>query len=419
VNFVAPRWTLILTTLAFVLATTAVFGQTTTPTSTQTAEPMKGVNVPKGYILGPEDVVMIQVINQPQFTSNYVIPASGIIQVLAVGEVHAAGMDMEQLKSAVLKGLKTRLTKPEVSVILVIQRMQRLFVLGDVKLPGQYDVKPGWHVSEALSVAGGLQLGVDLPDTSVTIERPALNIKVEMPLEQALSKESAMQWTLAAGDIVRFDQMQMVPVYVTGDVRLPGIVRLRPDNPDPVGAIALAGGVNPDASLTDVKVIRLTGEQQTLDLSLPLVKGIPGPRVKLNRGDTVLITQSQDRFVILGYVVKPGFFPIPSGQTYRLTDALALAMGSETVAGGSVSLMGRLSRVGMVRTVNGKQVAMVFDLVKFFKKGDLSNNPVVLPGDAFYVPESPHVQPAVIFSALSSFGVILNGAANLRIAQKY
>ena len=359
------------------------------------------------YIVGPEDVITITVLNLPQFTSDYLVPPGGAIQVLGIGKLSVIGRSLDEISMEVSKRFSGRLAQPEITVTLKVPRIRRIYVLGDVKTPGTFDVKQGWNVAEALSAAGGLIPLLQPQDVTIYLERPSTGDHLELPLEKALTFGGRPKWDFNVGDVLRIQSLEMIPVYVAGEVKVPGMVLLRGDTSDALAAIALAGGTNQDAALGAVKLIRLSGDQVTLDLTAPIVHGDKIAKTLLRRGDMLLVPQLADRYAVLGYVPRAGYFPIPAGVSLRLADALASVGGAETLPGGGA--VGRFSRVGLVRTQNGKSASKVYDLTQFFLKGDIAMNPEIKPGDVIYVPQSPKVPLGTVLQAMSAIGSLLQG----------
>ncbi|HEY0867484.1 MAG TPA: polysaccharide biosynthesis/export family protein [Fimbriimonas sp.] len=344
------------------------------------------------YVLGPEDVIAITVLDLPKFSGEYTIPDSGVISLPVIGDLKVAGMTLERLRAAATDGYRKRLVNPEVAVVLKVPRPKRIYVFGDVQKPGIIELKQGWRVQETLSAAGGLATGIEQRDVKVILERPG-GERIEAMLEDALGRAKG-RFSVRPGDVLRVHSVASTPVYVTGRVKTPGLYRLREREAGVLEAIAQAGGVLEDANITSVRIIHLGGSEETVDLAPALLRGESVPAHRLGAGDMILVAESQARFAILGYVNKPGYYSIPSGKTLTLSQALALAEGNEK--------RGRLSRVGLLRIVDGKEVRQVFDFGRYLTKGDPKSNPEILAGDVLFVPETDKVDLGSILSALAS-----------------
>lgn len=373
--------------------------QTPAP-QTPAAQTPAQASAPADYVLGPEDVITVLVQRHPEFSGDFPIPTSGIVDLPAVGSLNMNGLTVAQVKDFVESRLKTRLRSPEVSVFLKMPRMKRVYLFGDVKAPSAYDYKPGWRLVESLSAAGGLNLGLQPQDVTVTVLR-SNGERLTIPLSDALTGDPDKDVIIQPGDVVTVQSIEMFPVYVTGQVKLPGLVRLRRDNTTVMQAIAIAGGMLPEASTANVTVTHLNGQSEKINLSPSFMEGKNVPAPHLQSGDLIVVPELQSHIAVLGLVKQPNFFPLEDGRTIRITDAISMANGAD-------SKRARLSKVGLVRIEDGKEKHYVYDVGRYLSKGDLSQNPVLKPGDVVYVPETNTPDWANLLSGLTSVGVILN-----------
>ncbi|HHV81899.1 TPA: hypothetical protein GXX44_09495, partial [bacterium] len=79
---------------------------------------------------------------------------------------------------------------------------------------------------------------------------------------------------------------------------------------------------------------------------------------------------------ITGSVISPGSFTVKA--LTRLQEALNLA--------GGISPNGSYRYIQITRTKNAKKTVLNIDLYKFYKKGDVTQNPYLEAGDVIYVP---------------------------------
>ena len=105
-------------------------------------------------------------------------------------------------------------------------------------------------------------------------------------------------------------------------------------------------------------------------------------RYVVNPEVTVSMMQVNSRQVsVLGNVVKPGRYPIDS-TSVRVTDFIANAGGISPTGSDSVTIL--MNR-------GGKQERVEVDLADMFRRGDLSSNLALEPGDTIYVNKAPMV----------------------------
>lgn len=167
-------------------------------------------------------------------------------------------------------------------------------------------------------------------------------------------------------------------VYLVGQVARPGAYEIQ-RGWTVVQAIAFAGGVTPRADLRKSQLLR--GNQAvSLDLERVLLRGEVQEALPLEAGDVVVIPESPLRRVfVLGFVARPGAYEIAEGA--RLHEAISLAGGPDRRAA--------LESVGVIRQeAQVRGGVQTFDLLRFLRRADASQNPVLQPGDVVFVPET-------------------------------
>ncbi len=353
------------------------------------------------YRLGPEDSITITVIRHPEFSGEYFIPADGHIDIPAAGQTVVTGRTLNELSNIVSAKLKDRLLDPEVIVALKTPRMQRVYILGAAGKPGLYDMKPGWRITEALSASGGLSAGIESTDCKAIVLRAGNGVREVVSLSEALRGISGSNLLLNAGDVLTIEAVETIPVYVMGQVKSPGLYRVRLDSAGVMEAITMAGGTMDAANLTNVSITHLSGKTAAVNLVPTMLEGKTASSARLQSGDLVVVPESTSRIAVLGFVKEPGYYTLKDGQTITLSDAIGLAKGTDNKRAG-------INAVAIVRTENGKQQHLVFDMHKFLKTGDITQNPVVRPGDVVFVPETNKFDWEMIFRGLSTASVLAN-----------
>lgn len=107
------------------------------------------------YRLQPGDEIEIRVqYNSDLWTTTRVMP-DGTVAVPVQGQTLAAGKTLVQLEQEIAKGLSTYLVDPKVTVIPKKLAGNYVFVLGEVKNPGAYEITSMMTVTQALARAGG------------------------------------------------------------------------------------------------------------------------------------------------------------------------------------------------------------------------------------------------------------------------
>ena len=110
---------------------------------------------PGPYTLGPGDVLVVRVYDQPQLSGAFTIDDSGMIDLPLLGLLQAAGKSTDSLAAEIAGSLKQKNLILNPSVAAEISQYRPFYILGEVNTPGQYPYRPRMTVLTAVSIAGG------------------------------------------------------------------------------------------------------------------------------------------------------------------------------------------------------------------------------------------------------------------------
>ncbi len=113
-------------------------------------------DVANRYVIGPEDVLRIDVWRHPNNSVTVPVRSDGKISVPLVNDIQAAGLTPEELRNEIAKGLVKFIEDPTVSVIVEAINSLRITISGNVNAPGVFKVGGSLSLLEAMSLAGGL-----------------------------------------------------------------------------------------------------------------------------------------------------------------------------------------------------------------------------------------------------------------------
>ncbi len=353
------------------------------------------------YKLGPEDVISVAVRNHIEFSGDFVIPADGIVDLPLAGTTKIDGKTLAQVREIIFGYLRKRLVTPEINVVLKMPRIRRVFVEGAVRASVPIDYKPGFRISEVLAGAGGLPDAVQPIDCKVTLLHAGTNKVDEVALSDVYAGKKSANLPVQPGDVVTVITLESIPVYVVGQVKVPGVIRMRTDQVTLMASIAMAGGLLPTASTSGVTITHSNGQVQKVDITGVVLNGEKAKLPTLKSGDLISVPELQSRFAVTGLVKVPGLFPLPDGKSYRLSDAIALAGGWDTKRA-------RMSRIALLRNDHGKMKRIVINYGLFLTKGDATQNVELQAGDVLYIPETNSIDWGVILQAVSASYYIVN-----------
>src|SRR5262245_1568011 len=243
------------------------------------------------YIIGPRDVLIVQVFDQADLGGKYTVEADGTVSFPLIGRITAGGMTLRKFESELKRQLADGYFKsPQVSVAVDEYRSQRLYVMGEVRNPGPVSLTGDMTLIEALARAGSTlpsasgeiaivrarqgATGPTLPGAGSddSIVRAAIR-----DLENGTMKQNI---DLRDGDTIFVPRAETA--FVFGEVRSPGAYPIQKDT-TVLQALSLAGGVNEHGALNRVKAVRLVNGVRT-DVKVVL-SDIVKP------GDTIIVPQ--------------------------------------------------------------------------------------------------------------------------------
>lgn len=265
-----------------------VFGwMTLAASAAQTAPAKSGAD----YVIGPQDVLTIQVFDQADLGGRYTVDADGTFTFPLIGRIKAGGLTLRAFETDLRSRLADGYFKnPQVTVAVEQYRSQRIFVMGEVRNPGPVPLSGGMTLIEALARAGST-----LPSASgeVAIVRatPGGKSGPVTGLDQAADLVRANIRDLESGAMKQNIELHdgdtiFVPraesAYVFGQVKAPGAYAIQKDT-TVLQALSLAGGVTENGAMNRIRIVRIVnGEKKEVKVKLTdLVKP----------GDTIIVPE--------------------------------------------------------------------------------------------------------------------------------
>ena len=252
-----------------------------------------------GYPAFPGDELRFAVLGQADLSFDIRIPADGAIHYPLIGRVAIAGRTLDEIRSEVRSRLeKDFLVSAHVSVQVRDYARKRVYVLGAVARPMEYEVPSAKFVTllQAIAQAGGFT--ADAAKHGVIIYRPreiGSNDRVAISVNAAGVQEGRDR-----DPIVLPDDLVVVParesVFVLGQVARPGALVIGADHGLTASqAVSMAGGFTRIANESNLRLIRRAadGSRKTFVLDLGrVVGGHPEEDVALQPGDVIFVPES-------------------------------------------------------------------------------------------------------------------------------
>ncbi len=261
------------------------------------------------YRVGPEDMVVVLVLDAPEFSRSVRINAEGAFRLPLVKQlIPASGKTTAELEQTITRILVEEglLREPSVSVTVREFQSKPVTVTGAVRSSMVFQALRPLLLSEALARAGGLSetagpdIVISLPPSAGQAARKEVRVSTHNLLTVGDPGANLM---LYGGEEVRV--MPAGRVYIIGAIQRPGPVLLGDDRPlNLLQAVSLAGGPTPVAGR---KAYLLRGsetdpQRREIAFDLKTVMKRPDKNLVLQANDVIFVPESQVRRATQGGV---------------------------------------------------------------------------------------------------------------------
>ena len=107
------------------------------------------------YRLQPGDLLRVKFLYHPELDVKVPIRPDGAITLQVAGDVHAGGLTTTELEKVIKERSSDRLREPEISVMVAQLGDRKIYVGGEVRIPGFVAYRPGMSPIQAIIDRGG------------------------------------------------------------------------------------------------------------------------------------------------------------------------------------------------------------------------------------------------------------------------
>jgi len=269
-----------------------------------------GVNA-TNYILGPEDQITVRVFAADDIPDRPAqIANDGTVTLPMVGQVHAAGLTVDQLQAALVTAYKKFFKDPQVTVQVNDFRSQPVAVAGNVNTPGVVQLRGNRNLMEVIGQAGGLRADAgdsvlitrDLSEGAIPVSGaftdPTGKYSVaHIDIRSIMSgKDPDGNILIKPHDVITVPRARMV--YVLGNVNRPGgYVMTENETVSLTQAVALAGGWSQNAKLSGTRILRASGgaEREQIRADIKKIMENKSPDLQMRADDILYVHNSFGR----------------------------------------------------------------------------------------------------------------------------
>ncbi len=269
-----------------------------------------GVASPADYIIGPADLLEVQVFESEKLTDKVRVSSRGDITLPLLGSISVSGLSAREAELKIENLLKQEgfIKNPHVTVFIEEYNSKLVTVVGMVEEPGNHAITGRQTLLDVLVAAKGFQ---EKAGRSVYISRTAANGDKQTYIvdldELLLNGNSSLNVVMKPGDVV------YVPpagnVYIEGAVVRSGSYPIKKDLTTISQILTVAGGVAVYGDPSNIKLIRFLGngnrEISAIDLNKIKSGEAIDPLVKDR--DALIVGFSTSKRILYGLRLGFGF----------------------------------------------------------------------------------------------------------------
>lgn len=281
-------------------------------------EPNLNQATPKTYILGPGDMVFVDIYGQSEKYYEATVNPDGFVLLDNIGPVSVSGKTIEEatgiIKSRVSRfypGLSGANPNTFIQVTLGNVRTIKVHILGEVRLPGTFTLSAFSTVFNALYAAGG-------PNDNGTM-RAIKVVRNNQPIAEIdvydllINGTANLDLQLQDQDVILVAPF-LARATVSGEVKRPLTFELKPED-TLEDLLDYAGGFTDLAFKDRISISRITGNQRSVSdvyagqFGVFLLKG--GDEIQVGK----ILNRFSNRVQIKGAIFRPGTFALEEGLT--------------------------------------------------------------------------------------------------------
>jgi protein involved in polysaccharide export with SLBB domain len=295
------------------------FGYSLFDFAPSTFAPVTNVPVPADYVLGPGDVLDVQLYGSQNRTVRLQVGRDGVVNFPELGPINVVGRTFNSARADIESRVERQMVGVRASVSMGDTRSIRVFVLGEARRPGSYTISGLGTITSALFAAGGVTPIGSL--RKIQLKRQGDVVRTFDLYDMLLRGDSTDDAKLLPGDIVFIPPVGPT-VTVEGEVKRPAIYEAKNET-TLAQIVELAGGLTPQADTGKVSLTRIDANRQRVVLTADLTRPETGPRT-INNGDLLHVSRLKPTLdsgvMVEGYVYSPARYAYRDGL--RLSDVI-------------------------------------------------------------------------------------------------
>lgn len=155
------------------------------------------------YRIGPGDLIRVAVFGNNDLSSRVTVRPDGRLTLPLLGEISATGKTVNDVTREITEGYRRFVQDARVAVIIEEVHSYRVFVLGRVTRPGEFEARTPLTITQAMALAGGTTRGANV-DAIVVLRRGAngRDERYEISMTDIVEGHTQQNFTLRTGDTI-------------------------------------------------------------------------------------------------------------------------------------------------------------------------------------------------------------------------
>ena len=276
-----------------------------------TFEPNDNIPTPQDYVLGPGDVLVVDIYGVSQRAMSLTISHEGTVRIPDVGLVSLSGLTVAAAQQRLRATLGARYQSSDLKLTVSQHRTIMINIMGAVRTPGTYHLSAFSTVFYALYRAGGINRLGTLRNIKV-IRGGRIISRVDV-YDFILTGRMTGNIRLHDDDVIQVDPYDRV-VGISGNVKRPMFYEMK-EGETVATLLDYAGGFTSGAHKNSVRLQRQSGERYEIHN----VDEFDFKNFKMEDGDVVtvdgMINRYEDMVEVKGAVFRPGQFHLGGSVT--------------------------------------------------------------------------------------------------------
>ena len=266
--------------------------------------------VPGGYQIGPGDSLYLQVFGKDSIDVEIEVDQEGRLVIPRLGPLQIAGLTYNDASVLIKQRVKERMLGSEVVVSMGALRKISVFLAGEVKAPGNYNISALTKVSQALYLSGGItEIG---SYREIQVKRAGKTVRTFDLYDLLLRGDAKDDVTFQSGDVLFVPTASRL-VRVEGEIKRPAIYEVEAaETFDEL--MSMAGGFTSSAYASQATIKRsdpLLGYPTLINVDASL------GGLTFFDGDEVIIRGAAEQLFsgieVKGAVARPGVYEYIDG----------------------------------------------------------------------------------------------------------